>query len=309
MLHRRMLQRLTLLLLGLSSGAAGLLRIATWNLLAPQYARPEKYPWCDPKHLDWDYRQSLIVPQLLQWDADVVCLQEVQVEFWPKLISSLGDVYDGIIQNVTRNHNVASAMLLRKECSWTFDRVESRSRALLCVLRHKETSSSQTERLYVANVHLEAGIKMANDLQRYHQVKSLFKRLAYHCDIDSIPLEDAALVLAGDFNVLRSNIMHLCLSQGQLYHPQQAKIKPPIRIAKLQDALGTGTRRLVQMTFARGHVLDYIWTSSNIQAGQTLPLSPHVTQNIPKLWPSRDIPSDHLPIGVELAVQIGQLRC
>lgn len=280
----------------LVEGCTALLRLATWNILAPQYTRADKYPWCAPSHLEWDYRQSLIVPQLLEWDADVVCLQEVQVDLWPGLLGALGDVYEGVIQNVTNGHNVASALLLKRQCPWNIERVESRSRALLTVLRDDKTTK---ERLVVASIHLEAGIKNDNDLQRYHQIKSLFKRIEHHCELDSIPLQDAAIVLAGDFNMLRSDLMHYCLSKGQLYHPEELKNKPPIPIVSLQDALKTEPS--VQMTFAKGYVLDYIWTTKEIQIAEALQLSPFATKCIPRLWPCEDHPSDHLPIGVELS--------
>lgn len=278
----------------------GLVRLATWNLLAPQYAKISKYPWCDPHYLDWNYRQSLIIPQLLQLDADIICLQEVQVDVWPDLFAPLESIYEGVIQNVTSGHNVASAILVRKDCPWKMERVESRSRALLTVLRN-EHAANPTKQLYLGTVHLEAGMNDDNDLQRYHQLKSLFKRLAYHCRTDGTSLKEAAIVLAGDFNMLRSNLMHQCLSEGRLYHPEQLNTKPPIETTRLQDAFQVGPQQAVQMTYAKGSVLDYIWTSTGIDVGEALPFSLHATQNIPQPWPSREHPSDHIPIGVELA--------
>lgn len=50
----------------------------------------------------------MIVDQLVdtEFKADIVCLQEAQVDLFEDLLSSLSPVYDGVIQNVTRGHNV-----------------------------------------------------------------------------------------------------------------------------------------------------------------------------------------------------------
>ncbi len=277
--------------------ASALVKLATWNLLAPQYARIEKYPWCDSHFLDWGHRQSLIIPQLLAMDADIICLQEVQLDVWPDLLSQLECVYDGVIQNMTDGHNVANAVLLRKNSPLKIERVESRSRVLLTVLRQE---NSHRRQVYLATLHLEAGTNDDNDMQRYHQLKSLFKRLTHHCEMDGLLLQNATIILAGDFNMLRSNLMHQCLSDGELVHPDEMNNKPPIKIARLHDTFLMGERRSVQMTFAKGYVLDYIWASADIRVGKTLPISLHATKAIPQQWPSRDQPSDHLPIGVEL---------
>lgn len=83
------------------------------NLLAQDYVKEYKYPWTrqNPGCLDWDHRKALIADQLLDKDfkADIVCLQEAQVDLFGELLSSLSPVYDGVLQNVTRGHNVGKS--------------------------------------------------------------------------------------------------------------------------------------------------------------------------------------------------------
>eukprot|EP00013_Stygamoeba_regulata_P024651 CAMPEP_0177652374 /NCGR_PEP_ID=MMETSP0447-20121125/13087_1 /TAXON_ID=0 /ORGANISM="Stygamoeba regulata, Strain BSH-02190019" /LENGTH=425 /DNA_ID=CAMNT_0019155597 /DNA_START=83 /DNA_END=1360 /DNA_ORIENTATION=+ len=43
------------------------LSVITYNMLAPPWATPKTYPWCDPAHLQWDYRRKLLRSQLLDW--------------------------------------------------------------------------------------------------------------------------------------------------------------------------------------------------------------------------------------------------
>lgn len=279
----------------------GLVRLATWNLLAPDYAREDKYPWCQPEHLDWNHRQSLIVPRILALEADLICLQEVQVDSWPGLLSLLAPKYDGVLQNVTSGHNVASAMLIRKDSSLSIERVESRSRILLAVLRDKGCPHKDSK-IYVGSVHLEAGCDGMHDMTRFYQIKSLFKRLNRQCEVDGIETNEATVILAGDFNMLRSNLMHKCLSEGLLYHPQDMKNKPPIEILKMIDALSgaiSEEEKGLQMTFAKGGVLDYIWVTPQVEVGKAI-FPSEAFKRDPQQWPSHDQPSDHLPIGVEL---------
>lgn len=60
----------------------GQFRVVTYNTLAEpfsssEYAQNTLYPYCDPSALHIHYRQSLIVHEVLGYNADVLCLQEV----------------------------------------------------------------------------------------------------------------------------------------------------------------------------------------------------------------------------------------
>ena len=73
--------------------------------------------------------------RLAELDADVVCLQEVGVAEWDVLSQRLGDIgYDVLLQQMSNDHPVANAVLLRKG-HVELVRSESRSRALITVLR------------------------------------------------------------------------------------------------------------------------------------------------------------------------------
>ena len=66
-------------------------RVVTYNTLAEPftattYAHEILYPYCDPSALDIDYRQSVIVHELLGYNADVICLQEVDLKSFQRFI-------------------------------------------------------------------------------------------------------------------------------------------------------------------------------------------------------------------------------
>lgn len=57
-------------------------RVVSYNILADVYAQTELsktvlYPYCAPYALQLDYRQNLIKKELSGYNADLVCLQEV----------------------------------------------------------------------------------------------------------------------------------------------------------------------------------------------------------------------------------------
>jgi mRNA deadenylase 3'-5' endonuclease subunit Ccr4 len=302
-----------------------LVRVASWNLLAQEYIEPRNYPGCAPETLEWDHRSNLITSRLLDIDADIVCLQEVQVELWPDFLSKLENIYDGILQDV-KGHSVATATLIRKNCNLKVDRVESRSRALLVVLKDErqpskdnndDSSNNNNYYVYLCNVHLEAGKEDDNDFHRFCQLKSLFRRLRYHCGKDKTTLEDSRVVMAGDFNMLRRHHMHKFLTNGLLQNPEQINKKPPIKTIPMNDAYMTdddastpsrphypgadsSAKLSLAKTFGGGSVLDYIWTSDNISVEETLLLHPAAAVAMPERWPTEDHPSDHLPIGVDM---------
>lgn len=54
------------------------MRIVSYNILAPSYARADRYPFTDRRYLAWDARRDLLTARLLATDAAVICLQEVE---------------------------------------------------------------------------------------------------------------------------------------------------------------------------------------------------------------------------------------
>jgi hypothetical protein len=79
-----------------------------YNLLAPSYATPSYYPHCPSWALDWSYRSSLILQEIVAIGADILCLQEVEMEhfelfFTPELAKQ---GYSGIHRPKSRFHTM-----------------------------------------------------------------------------------------------------------------------------------------------------------------------------------------------------------
>ena len=102
--------------------------MVTWNLLAPGFATPAKYPWVSADALAWPQRQDRIVRRLAEMDADAVCLQEVELAAWPALSDAVGALgYESVLQQTKGDHPYANAVLLRRGVL-QLERCESRSR-------------------------------------------------------------------------------------------------------------------------------------------------------------------------------------
>jgi mRNA deadenylase 3'-5' endonuclease subunit Ccr4 len=242
-------------------------------------------------------------------NADIVCFQEVQVDLFPDLMSKLSTTFDSILQNVTATHNVGTAILVRKDSRLRIKRVESRSRALITVLQDKENESI----LYVSTVHLDAGTATDRQTREYHQrqrenqLKSLLKRLNSQCILDNTNLEKVPIIVAGDFNMLRDNPIIAALTKGELLpqlpvHLHDAYLEAKqynhqsLPLYQIQD--NESSNHLVK-TYSGGAVLDYIYVSHQVQVVDTLLCHPSSSTPGVENLPTKDHPSDHLPIGID----------
>lgn len=54
------------------------MRVASYNILATTYIRPEWYPNILPEYLDWSSRRERLIEHLFSLNADILCLQEVE---------------------------------------------------------------------------------------------------------------------------------------------------------------------------------------------------------------------------------------
>ena len=79
-------------------------RVVTYNVLAAIYATQTMFPYCPMWALSWNFRKDMILRELMGYDADVLCMQEVQADhfenfLYPQL-NQLG--YEGLYKQKTR---------------------------------------------------------------------------------------------------------------------------------------------------------------------------------------------------------------
>ena len=79
-------------------------RIISYNVLAEIYATQSQYPYCPPWALSFEYRRKLLMSELQRYDADIMCLQEVQADHFNTSLyhDLLAAGYDGVFKAKTR---------------------------------------------------------------------------------------------------------------------------------------------------------------------------------------------------------------
>ncbi len=79
-------------------------RVVSYNVLAEIYATKQAYPYCDAWNLSWPFRRRVILAELEEAQGDVVCLQEVQADYYEAhvgpMMRELG--YDGLFKPKSR---------------------------------------------------------------------------------------------------------------------------------------------------------------------------------------------------------------
>jgi CCR4-NOT transcription complex subunit 6 len=80
------------------------IRVVTYNILASIYATSTMFGYCPIWALAWNFRKGRILNEIIGYDADVLCMQEVQADhfesfLYPQL-SAIG--YEGLYKKKTR---------------------------------------------------------------------------------------------------------------------------------------------------------------------------------------------------------------
>lgn len=281
--------------------------VLSWNILAPCYTRPHLFRSLkglndvDPEeYMDWSYRKLRIVDVLSQHQADVVCLQEVQLNLWPDFRESLQKIgyTTAVVQNVNRGLAVTTVVLLhdRRRQDWKVSKAESRSRVLLVTIECQTSDSKDPPYyLFVGNVHLQAGSREL--ATRYSQVKSLLKRLYMHTKrVSTTQTYRPSILLMGDWNTLRTDPLHALLSTGELPDGHGLpQLYPNLPLLPLDDVHEKLPGVEVPWTHSCGEILDYIFVSPHLEVREAW--SHTISTPSALLIPNADFPSDHVPIG------------
>ena len=75
-----------------------------YNVLCDKYATRQYYGYCPAWALAWDYRKKLILDDIKNFNADIICLQELETEqFYQYFLPELKQCdYDGIFSPKSR---------------------------------------------------------------------------------------------------------------------------------------------------------------------------------------------------------------
>ncbi|MEN0063602.1 MAG: endonuclease/exonuclease/phosphatase family protein [Myxococcota bacterium] len=251
-------------------------RIATYNVLADAYIRPERYRGSSSASLDPVHRRPLQLRRVANLASDVICLQEVEAEVYEALDAALPEYVGTYAPRRDRPDGVATfvrssgpGVQATTELHYATPQADRDHLALLTVLQVAD------RRLVLANTHLrwqpaETPIDMHEGVLQLRQL------------LDALEPYGLPYVLAGDLNAI---------SQG-----------PVIRLAQQNGLRVTGQSLRpwdTALIEGRRRKLDYVLVTTHFNA-QPQPV-PALSKHRP--IPSSEEPSDHIPYEVILSWQ------
>jgi mRNA deadenylase 3'-5' endonuclease subunit Ccr4 len=285
-----------------------LVSVLQWNVLARHYATPEAFPKADARFLDWGLRSETIVQNIMQMAANVVCLQEVDKEWYEaqlkEQLSSLGyeSVYrEAMFQSAPKHGLVVAWMrceLALAEVPFTQQRtvtVVDASRevnskcATFAFLRWKDSSSTDLA-FCVVCTHFKAK-------EEFESVRVLDANYLLKEAIPTLVPKTCPVLICGDLNTEPTGRVYP-LFRGMGFSSvyglddvcnSSAANEPPFTTYKMRE------REICR-------TIDYIW----FRGGRWFPRSrlemPQKTVIGPDGLPADGFPSDHLPLLAQLWV-------
>jgi mRNA deadenylase 3'-5' endonuclease subunit Ccr4 len=257
-------------------------KIATWNVLANDYIRPEWYPGVGPEFLDPARRVAAVAARAAALDADVLCLQEVERDVFAALDRQLGPWgYEGRYEKKGKGRPDGCASFFRRGLFALrgTQRLEYRDRgaapedsghiALLLALEY------QGHLLGVANTHVRwdrPGTPREAQVG-FRQVSELLEaceRFLPRC---------AGWVVCGDFNRTPGDDAVAAMRQAGFAFAHQGR-------PHAKSAVANGRAKLI----------DYVFHSPPLRSR---PVDPPAI-NDDTLLPSADQPSDHIALLAEV---------
>ncbi|ODM98160.1 Nocturnin [Orchesella cincta] len=281
----------------------GRFRVLTWNILAQALAvGHDNFVGLPDGTLNWTARRLRILHEILLYDPDVICLQEVDhYNFLNACLTAIG--YRGVfcskpdspcIYVVNNNGPDGCALFYRNN---KFDLISASSRILeiwrvqsnqVCIfatLRLKETG----QQVCVATTHLKARQGALLSTMRNEQGKDVANYVAA-CGGSSKPL-----VLCGDFNAVPTEPVIETVKSRLFVESAYAKLfggeEPPYTTWKVRgDA-------------EYCHTIDYIFHNSFCDIESVLML-PTEEQVGPSRLPNLGYASDHIAIACDVKVPL-----
>jgi len=283
----------------------GKLTILQWNQLSQTIGtKNDKFVRCNPAALHWTTRRWRILEEIIRYDPDVVCLQEV--DHFKMLEMALGSIgYHGrfapkpdspCIYLESNNGPDGCAIFFRStkfellgEGSKVLEVWKVQSNQVILSLNLREKNSGKE--ICVATTHLKARSGALLSTLRNEQGKDILDYLeAFR--------ENRPIIISGDFNAEPSEPVFKTLMQNDKT-PLQSAYK--IAEHEKEDNLQYTTWK-IRETGEQKHILDYIFHSPQLETISTLDM-PTEEQIGEDRLPSLEFASDHLSLVAELQFQ------
>ncbi|KAG5835877.1 hypothetical protein ANANG_G00248660 [Anguilla anguilla] len=314
------------------------IRVVSYNILADVYAQTDfsktvLYPYCAPYALGLDYRQNLIKKELSGYNADIVCLQEVDKGVFNDSLSPALDAFDmsGVFRIKEKQHEGLATFFRRSKFKWLSQHDITLRDALMSdplhselldkisanpTLKEKVVQRSTTlqvsvlqslndpsKKLCVANTHLYWHPKGGNI--RLIQMAIALRHLSR---VTSEEHPGVPLLFAGDFNSTPSSGLFQLLSQGSVPENQgdwasggPEELCPLALTCPFQLSSACGEPAYTNYVGGFYGCLDYVLVEPRaLQVEQAIPMPSHQEVTTHQALPSVAHPSDHIALVCDL---------
>ncbi|XP_034936937.1 2',5'-phosphodiesterase 12 [Chelonus insularis] len=317
-------------------------RMLSYNILANTYAKSNYskevlFPYCPEHALDIDYRKLLIIKELIGYNADIICLQEVDRRVYehdmkPPFIlldydgiyGSKGETGEGllIMYNNKRFQMIENKTIVMSEninSNPTFEEVwktitnedakkrfQDRNTSMLVVVIRSIDNPSEI--LVIGNTHLY----FHPDADHIRLLQAFFALSTCQNFAEKIrkefPQHNITLLLAGDFNSTPKDGVYKLMTTGNISKDEvdwnsneQQTIKDVSLSHSLSLGSACGTPQYTNFTVDFADCLDYIFYETNkLEVKRIAPMPTEEVLKAHGAIPSVVFPSDHIAICADL---------
>uniref|UniRef100_T1J2V4 Nocturnin n=1 Tax=Strigamia maritima TaxID=126957 RepID=T1J2V4_STRMM len=276
-----------------------MVRIMQWNILAQALGEHnDSFVACPLEALDWKYRRFRLLQELVKYEADIFCLQEVDhFMFFQTTLGAIG--YKGIFfpkpdspcLYVPRNNGADGCAIFYNSRIFDVVRVETRvlevwsvqsnQVAILVILRVRSTGQS----FCVVTTHLKARQGSILSTLRNEQGKDLLQFVRVNCS------QDMPIFVCGDFNAEPNEPVYSAMTNcGKDFVGFKSAYKT--MYGEEPDYTTWKIREEGEIC----HTIDYIFFSSQHCSPESVLLLPSGDDIGVGRIPSLEYPSDHFSL-------------
>ncbi|XP_058063253.1 2',5'-phosphodiesterase 12 [Anopheles bellator] len=321
----------------------GQFRVVSYNLLADVYAdsdysRNVLFAYCVPYALALDYRKQLFVKELVGYQADLLCLQEVdgkvfELDLMPilrqnryvghyqakcRVAEGLATFYDTEKFELVEKHGVIISNIM-KEFPELWDQIKG-NEPLVKRISHRSTALQVTllqskhdrnKHLLVANTHLYFHPDADHIRLLQFGFAMLYVRRQYERILggDRLSADDVALLFCGDFNSdPESGIYKLMIERfvGPDMPDWQSNELEAVQNVSLaqpfQMGSACGCPKFTNYTLGFTECIDYIFFQTSLLRvlPDAVPMPSEEELTVYEAIPSPVFPSDHIALVTNL---------
>lgn len=306
------------------------IRCVSYNTLASMYVEKRKFPYASEKARDSYYRKQLLIRELLGYNSDIICLQEVQervfeydllpvfkkFDFHGFYMRKGGKRYEGLatfvrsskfrvifnkgilLNEVVKEKNIFSDLLTKVSGNYKdMSKLLAQDTALQTVLL--ENVHNPANKLLIANTHLYSN----KDTPEVRLIQSaLCVYYLEHLIKDQL-LDSTGMLFCGDFNSLPDSEAYSFITTGNF------QCCPSWKSTNMNSIKDTTLRHTLNLESACGipaytnfteefqGCLDYIFYNKNsLEVTDIVPMPSHEKVSSQIGLPNEYFPSDHIAL-------------